>query len=68
MSFRFDSKSHFSRKIKKPNHPVLIFNNNQVIQIHTKNTMFLDHKLNLREHLKYITYIVNNFIGPLLNL
>ena len=29
----------FSPKIKKPSHPDLIFNNNQVIQTHTKNIL-----------------------------
>ena len=60
----------FSRKIKKLNHPELIFNN-----IHAKQTsyqkhlgMFLDNKLNFDEHLKYITNKVNKSIGLLRKL
>ena len=47
----------FSRKIKKPNHPELIFNNIPVNQTSYQKHlgMFLDNKLNFGEHLKYIT-------------
>ena len=39
----------FSHKIKKQSHPVLIFNNNQVMQIPYQKHLglFLDKKLNL---------------------
>ena len=41
----------FSRKIKKPSHPVLIFNNNQVIKTPYQKHLgiFLDEKLNFAE-------------------
>ena len=46
----------FSRKIKKPSHPVLIFNNNQVMQTPYQKHLglILDEKLNFGEHLRYI--------------
>ena len=42
----------FSRKIKKPNHPELIFNNIPVNQTPYQKQlgMFLDSKLNFGEH------------------
>ena len=51
----------FSRNIKKPNHPELIFNNIPVNQTSYQKHlgMFLDNKLNFGEHLKYITNKVN---------
>ena len=60
----------FSRKIKKPSHPDLIFNNNKVIQTpYQKHLgMFLDDKLNFGEHLKYIANKVNKSIGLLRKL
>ena len=60
----------FSRKIKKPNHPELIFNNIPVNQTSYQKHlgMFLDNKLNFGEHLKYITNKVNKSIGLLRKL
>ena len=60
----------FSRKIKKPSHPDLIFNNNKVIQTpYQKHLgMFLDDKLNFGEHLKYVANKVNKSIGLLCKL
>ena len=62
ISFKPDSSKQaqeviFSRKIKKPNHPELIFNNIPVNQTSYQKHlgMFLDNKLNFGEHLKYIT-------------
>ena len=57
----------FSRKIKKPNHPELIFSNIPVNQTPYQKhlDMFLDDKLNFCEHLKYITKKVNKSIGLL---
>ena len=54
----------FSRKIKKSSHPVLIFNNNQVIQTPYQKRLglFLDEKLDFGEHLRYI---VTKSIHPL---
>ena len=45
-------KKTFSRKIKKPSHPALIVNNNQIIQTPYQNHlgMFLDDKLNFGEY------------------
>ena len=72
MSFNPDSSKQaqeviFSRKIKKPNHPELIFNNIPVNQTSYQKHlgMFLDNKLNFGEHLKYITNKVNKSIGLL---
>ena len=59
----------FFRKIKKPNHPELIFNipvNQTSYQKHLG--MFLDNKLNFGEHLKYISNEVNKSIGLLRKL
>ena len=55
----------FSRKIKKPNHPVLIFNNNHVIQTPYQKHLGLvvDEKLNFGEHLRYIANKVNKSTG-----
>ena len=60
----------FTCTIKKPSHPGLIFNNNKVIQTpYQKHLgMFLDDKLNLGEHLKYIANKVNKSIGLLRKL
>ena len=60
----------FSRKIKKPIHPVLIFNNNQVIQTPYQKHLglFLDEKLGFDEHLRYIAHKVNTSIGLLRKL
>ena len=57
----------FSRKIKKPSHPVLIFNNNLVIQTPYQKHfgLFLDEKLDFGEHLRYIANKVNTSIGLL---
>ena len=57
----------FSRKIKNPNHPELVFNNISVNQIPYQKhlDMFLDDKLNFGEHVKYITNKVNKSIGLL---
>ena len=59
----------FSRKIKKPNHPELLFNNIPVNQTSYQKHlgMFLD-KLNRGEHLKHITNKVNKSIGLLRKL
>ena len=60
----------FSRKIKKPSHPDLVFNNNLVIQFPYQKQlgMFLDDKLNFGEHLKHIAKKVNKSIGLLRKL
>ena len=60
----------FSRNIKKPNHPELIFNNIPVNQTSYQKHlgMFLDNKLNFGEHLKYITNKVNKSIVLLCKL
>ena len=62
MSFNHDPSKQAqevvsSRKIEKPNHPELIFNNIPVNQTSYQKHlgMFLDNKLNFGEHLKYIT-------------
>ena len=75
MSFNHDPSRQaqeviFSRKIKKPNHPELILNNIPVNQTSYQRHlgMFLDNKLNFREHLKYITNKVNKSIGLLRKL
>ena len=49
----------FSRKIKKPSRPELIFSNNQVIKTQYQKHLgfFLDEKLNFVEHLRYIAHI-----------
>ena len=58
---------YFSFKIKKPSHPVLIFNNNQQIQTPYQKqlAMFLDDKLNFVEPLKYIA---NKVKGTLIQI
>ena len=60
----------FSRKIKKPSHPDLVFNNNLVTQFPYQKQlgMFLDDKLNFGEHLKHIAKKVNKSIGLLRKL
>ena len=57
----------FSPKIKNPSHPVLIFNNNQVIQTpHKKHlVMFSDKILYFGKHIKYVANKVNTSIGLL---
>ena len=60
----------FSRKIKKPSHPVLILNNKHVVrtpyQQHLGSTLV--EKLNFGEHLRYSANKVNTSIGLLLKL
>ena len=60
----------FSRKIKKPTHPVLISNNNHVIQTPYRKHLglILDEKLNFGEHLRYIANKFSISIGLLRNL
>ena len=60
----------FSRKIKKPSNPVLIFNNNRVIQTPYQKhfDLFLDKKLIFDKHLRYIATKVNSSIGLLRKL
>ena len=59
----------FSLKIEKPSHPVLIFNNNQLIQTPYQKdlSLLLDEKLNFAEHLRYIANKVNTSIGLYVN-
>ena len=56
-----------SRKSKKPNHPVLIFNNIQVNQTPYQKHRVCFYIINY-EHLKYITNKVNKSIGLLSKL
>ena len=60
----------FSCRIKKPSHPVLMFNNNHVIQTpYLKHPgSILDEILNFDEHLRYIANKVNTSIGLLREL
>ena len=60
----------FSRKIKKPSHPVLIFSNNQVIQTPNEKHLglFFHEELDFGEHLRYIANKVNKPIGLLRKL
>ena len=60
----------FSRKIKKPSHASLIFNNNKVIQTPYQKhlSMLLDHEFSFGEHLKYVANKVNKLIGLLCKL
>ena len=60
----------FSCRIKKPSHPVLMLNNNYVIQTpYLKHPgSILDEKLNFDEHLRYIANKVNTSIGLLREL
>ena len=60
----------FSRKIKKPSHPVIIFNNNHVMQTPYQKHLglILDEKLNFGEHLRYIANKANTSIGLLRKL
>ena len=59
----------FSLKIEEPSHPVLIFNNNQVIETPYQKdlSLLLDEKLNFGEHLRYIANKVNTSIGLYVN-
>ena len=56
----------FSRKIKKPSHPDLIFNNNKVVQTpYQKHLGILLHdKLNF-EHLNILSTLPTKLINPL---
>ena len=71
MSFNPDPSKQaqviFSRKMKKPSHPLLIYNNNQVIQTPSQKQLglLLDEKLNVGEHLRYVDDKVNTPIGLL---
>ena len=60
----------FSYRIKNPSHPVLMLNNNHVMQTpYLKHPgSILDEKLNLDEHLRYIATKVNTSIGLLREL
>ena len=60
----------FSRKIKKPSHPVLILNNKHVMQTPYQKHLglTLDEKSNFGEHLRYIANKVNTPIGLLRKL
>ena len=60
----------FSRKIKKPNHPVLILDNNKIVQTPYQKKLgaFLNKKLNLCKYLKYIANKVNLSKGLLRKL
>ena len=55
----------FSRKLNKPNHPSLNFNNTVVIQStnHKHLGMILDTKLDFKEHLKYKLSKISKTIG-----
>ena len=59
--FKQAQEVFFFRKIKKPIHPLLKFNNNQVIQIPYQKHfgLLLDEKLNFGEHLWYIANKAN---------
>ena len=67
--FKQAQEVNFSRKIKKPSHPNLIFDNNKVIQTPYQKHfgMLLDDKLNFVEHFKYIANKVNKSIGLFAN-
>ena len=60
----------FYRKIKRPNHPLLIFNNIQPNQTPYQKQlgMFLDDKSNFGKHLKCITNKINKSIGRIREL
>ena len=60
----------FSRKLNKPNHPSLNFNNTVVIQskTHKRLVMILDIKLDFQEHLKGKLSKINKTIGLLRKL
>ena len=70
MGFSSDPSKQSQEAIKKPNYPVLIFNNIQVNQTsHQKHLgMCLDNKLNFGEHERYITNKDNKSIGLLRKL
>ena len=59
-----------SCKVKKPSRPLLIFSNNQVIQIPYQKRfgLFLDEKLNFGEHLRYLDIKFNTSIELLCKL
>ena len=70
MSFKPDPNKQaqeviFSRKLNKPNHPSLNFNNTVVIQStnHKHLGMILDTKLDFKEHLKYKLSKISKTIG-----
>ena len=60
----------FSRKIKKPSHPVLISSNNWIIQTPYQKHLglILEEKLNFGEYLRYIANKVYTSIGLLRKL
>ena len=60
----------FSRKVKKTSHPPLNFNNNSVKQVQFQKHLgvYLDHKLDFREHLRSIFKKVNRTISLLRKL
>ena len=60
----------FSRKIKKPSHQLLIFNNDLVKQAPYQKQLglFLDEKSNFGEHLRYNANKINTSIGLLRKL
>ena len=70
MSFNSDPSKQSQEAIKKPNYPLLIFNNIKVNQTpHQKHFgMCLDNKLNFGEHERYITNKDNKSIGLLRKL
>ena len=70
MSFNSDPSKQSQEVIKKPNYPLLIFNNIKVNQTpHQKHLgMCLDNKLNFGEHERYITNKDNKSIGLLRKL
>ena len=70
MSFNPDQEVIFSYKTKKPSHPGLIFNNNQVIQTRYRKHLglFSDKKLNIGDHWRYIPNKVNTSIGNFKNI
>ena len=51
----------FSRKLNKPVHPYLTFNNSQVIQTESQKhlSLILDNKLSFNEHLKGVLDLNN---------
>lgn len=55
----------FSRKVSKPFHPDVNFNNKPVnwTSVHKHLGMTLDFKLSFEEHLKYVFVKVNKTIG-----
>ena len=55
----------FSRKLKKPVHPYLTFNNSQVSQTESQKHLglILDNKLNFNEHLKGVLDKISKTMG-----